>query len=108
MNKTQEHLKMAAEQLGLKIDVPYTVIVSIGNEINCQARLPELGHLLGTLIFDWNDEVVDRSALLKQGYSISTFSVPSSGEIFKIEDYIEMSSDWGWNGLEEDKPLWMF
>ncbi len=109
MNCLQEFLMRAAKELGIKINVGYVVMLSDGRSLVSQALVRDLGGPKGTLIFCCPDRITDdiRGDLVAQGFGISTFSEPLSGEIFDIASYSEMFSDWGWVGDEDEKPSWM-
>ena len=109
MNRMQEWLARAAQELGVRIFSAYVAVLSNGKQIPTQALFPDLGGTFGTLVFDSTD-VLDPEArrdLVAQGYSISTFSEPLPTEEFDLESYTEMFSEWGWTSNAMQKPAWM-
>ena len=109
MNRMQEWLVHAAQELGVRVILAYVAVLSDGKQISTQALFPDLGGTFGTLVFDSMD-VLDPEArrdLGAQGYSISTFSEPLPKEEFDLESYAEMFSEWGWTSNEMQKPAWM-
>jgi hypothetical protein len=110
MNRVQESLVHAAQELGVRVVLAYVAVLSDGKQIPTHALFPDLGGAFGTLVFDSTD-VLDPEArrdLVAQGYSISTFSQPlPKEEEFDLESYAEMFSEWGWTSNEMQKPAWM-
>jgi hypothetical protein len=109
MNRMQEWLVHAAQELGVRVVLAYVAVPSNGKQIPTQALFPDLGGAFGTLVFDSTD-ILDPEAgrdLVAQGYSISTFSEPLPKEEFDLESYAEMFSEWGWTSNEMQKPTWM-
>jgi hypothetical protein len=109
MNKMQETLARAAKELRIRAEIDYVVTLSDGRSLRSQALFPDLGNLLGTLVFCTQDNVEPSAKrdLVSQGYGVSAFSAPLPDEIFEIENYAEMFSEWGWAGSSNDKPKWM-
>ena len=109
MNRMQEWLLHAAQELGVRTVLAYVAVLSDGRQISTQALFPDLGGAFGTLVFDSAD-VLDPEArrdLVGQGYSISTFSEPLPKEVFDLESYVETFSEWGWTSNDMQKPTWM-
>ena len=108
-DRLQHWLARAAEELEIRIVVGYVARLPNGKAPPTQALLPDLGGALGTLVFESSDalEASVRSALVKQGFSISTFSGPASNEEFDLDGYAEMFSEWGWTSVGKPKPTWM-
>jgi hypothetical protein len=108
-NRLQLWLARAAEELGIRIIVGYVARLPDGATVPTQALLPDLGGALGTLVFASSDalEASIRSALVKQGFSVSTFSEPAPNEEFDLDGYAEMFSEWGWTSDGKPKPPWM-
>ncbi|MBU1357721.1 MAG: hypothetical protein KJ901_03050, partial [Gammaproteobacteria bacterium] len=109
MNVMQERLSRAAGELGLRVSIAYVARLPNGRLASAQALFPDLGGVLGTLIFSSENalEGTLREELKAHGFSISTFSEPLPNEDFDIENYAEMFSDWGWTREVELKPRWM-
>ena len=109
MNRMQEWLARAAEELGVRIAMDYAAVLSDGTRLPSQALFPDFGSVFGTLVFDSAD-VLDAAArrdLTARGYSISTFSEPLPNAEFDVDSYAEMFSEWGWTSNERQKPSWM-
>ena len=106
MNRMQEFLARAAQELGVRIFLAHVVVLSNGRQIPTQALFPDLGGTFGTIVFDSPDPESERD-LIAQGYSISTYLQPPPTEEFDLESYAEMFSEWGWTSNEMQKPPWM-
>lgn len=109
MNRMQEWLSRAADELGLRIEIGYKIKLSDGRTLVSQAYFPDLSNPQGILIFDWPD-AVDASArreLKGMGLGATIFGEPSPKEEFDVGSYKEMFSEWGWTGRPGEKPSWM-
>lgn len=107
MNRLLTTLERACKELELSIVAPFSLKIS-NIELRAVALLPQLGGPKGMIILGNNNEYPDFGVeILKLGYSYSTLDEPLSGEIFDLEVYIEMFSDWGWGWAEASKPAWM-
>lgn len=101
MNKTQEFLKKACEELGIKILINESIVLGSGSTINVDAHIVGIGPPQGMLVFSANklsDEA--RKQLIDLGYGLSSFNEPSQNEDFDISSYIEMFSEWNGGALE--------
>jgi len=109
MNRMQQWLARAAEELGVRIVVEYVVHLPDGMAFPVRALFPDLGGALGTLVLDSADtlDASTRRALTDQGFSMSTFSEPLPNEEFDIGSYAEMFAEWGWTSAGRPKPTWM-
>jgi hypothetical protein len=109
MNRMQEWLERAAKELGIEIIVGFVIRLPDGSSFTTQALLPNLGADKGTVVIDSSFEVnlFAERYLLEQGFTISSFSAPLQNEIFDLDGYAEMFSEWGWTGDESLKPEWM-
>jgi hypothetical protein len=109
MNRMQEWLVIAAEELGIRVFPAYVAVLSNGKQIPALALFPDLGGVFGTLVFNSTDALDPeaRRDLVAQGYSMSTFSEPPPKEEFDLESYVEMFSEWGWTSNGVQKPTWM-
>ena len=109
MNRMQQWLARAAEELGVRIVVGYVVHFPDGTAFPTQALFPDLGGARGILVHDSADtlDAPTRRALMDQGFSASEFFAPSPDEEFDIGSYAEMFADWGWTSDDKPKPTWM-
>lgn len=109
MSKQQQYLMRAAQELGLRFTLDYVVTLPDGKAITFPAHFPDLSNPSGMLVANRSTEIdtATRKALIDQGLGLSTYGEPPSNEIFEIEGYIEMFSEWGWSGEDDSKPWWM-
>jgi hypothetical protein len=109
MNRMQEWLKRAADELGVRILVGFEAKLSDGNMMFTQALFPDLGGPLGMIVMASSDQTETSIArdLLAHGFAISTFSEPLPNEEFDLNNYSEMFSEWGWTGDEDSRPSWI-
>jgi hypothetical protein len=106
MNRLQAFLVRAANDLGLEVKVPFEVILPSGQKVMAEVLLPQLGAPKGMLVFQ--SDVWDISgALEKLGFACSMYDEPPPEEIFDLESYREMFSEWGWTADTPSKPKWM-
>jgi hypothetical protein len=109
MNKMQELLLHAANELGIRIIVGFIVRLPDDYLLPTEALFPDLGGLNGTIVLnsDYEFDAEVRRSLMAQGFSISAFSEPLQNENFDLDSYAEMFTEWGWTGNECLKPEWM-
>lgn len=109
MTRLQLFLATACELLGIQIDIPFTVVTSVGVEIVAQARIPNFGASRGILVFEQlqQPDELQRRALVSSGYGISIYGEPPESEEFDLDSYVEMFVDWGWTGDSSTAPDWI-
>lgn len=108
MTRLQQILITVCERLEIEVVVPFSIPVTSEKTIIAQALLPQLGAPLGMILVNRSSELLGlSSALIELGYGYSCLSEPKSLEEVRIEDYIEMFSDWGWSSTTDPKPSWM-
>lgn len=109
INRMQQWLVRAADELGIRIVVGYVVLLPDGVAFTTQALFPDLGGALGMLVLNSADKVdaQTRRALVDQGFSISAFAEPLPSEVFDVNNYAEMFAEWGWSSEDKMKPTWM-
>ena len=108
MKTLKEQLAKACAELGLKIDVEFTLSLEGGSKIRHVARIQNLGSTNGMLIIRSFDEVKGHSDELdKAGYGYSVLDEPYTEEGYDIDGCKEMFVDWGWSGDPQSKPDWL-
>lgn len=111
MNKMQKYLKTAADKLNLRIIIEPIVKLKTGKKIRFEACFPDLSNEKGIYVIQWDDgskiTKTEREELRGMGIGVSTFDAPRDNEIFNINDYKEMFTEWGWSGNMSDQPSWM-
>lgn len=108
MDRMQDYLIRAGEELGIRVIVPFELLMDSGRLLSADALLPDLGAPKGTIVLRSSDEVSRVAAELeKLGYTYSVFGEPLPGEEYDVDSYKEMFSDWGWAAESERKPRWM-
>jgi len=103
-------LKGYAIELGLKIVAPF-YFLSDGKEIKCAAFLPDFGSAKGMIVgvtsgpsYDLDGDIVYFAK--KNGLYLSFLSADFCLEA-GIEDFKMAFQDWGFLGLERDRPIWL-
>ncbi len=100
--------RRASRDLGIKIDVPYRLVLPSGEEIDAILRVPQFGARNGMLVFsDYRQVEGYVDALRDEGYGFSILNEPGKQEVYDISGFIELLDDWGWNGSNEDCPAWI-
>jgi hypothetical protein len=108
MNKMQEHLLRAGNELGIKVIVPFELSLASGKKLSAEALLPELSNPKGIIVSQsMTDFLAICDELKKLGYGLSVYAEPSSNEKYDVENYKEMFIEWGWSGDKAKKPDWM-
>ena len=110
MNRMQQWLARAANELDVRIITDFVVPINKDDALKAQALFPDLGGPLGMLVFESSQDIdaPSRSDLINRGFGISSFSEPCASEEFDIANYAEMFSEWGWTGGDRPKPEWMY
>jgi hypothetical protein len=108
MNRLAEWICRACNQLGLRVEPDFKVVLNGGREFPTIARIPNLGAHNGMLVFASYDDIVDyQNELVESGYAYAVLDEPRQDEDFELESFREMFLDWGWSGDPTDKPHWM-
>jgi len=96
----------AASHLGFEFQAGFAVTLSDGLVVRSLGRLPLFGSKLGALVFadDAKPSAGSLRALAEMGYFTS--SLFASYETFDVGHFTETLDDWGYYGLESDRPAW--
>jgi hypothetical protein len=100
----------AREDLGLEIIAPFCL--KIGNKVSIQAEflVKNFGASNGMLVVtDYAMVEGYGKQLSSLGYGFSVLEEPSNkaNEAYDREIFIGMLSEWGWSGVESEKPDWI-
>ena len=105
-SKLLREWETARDDLGIEIIAPYEV--DLGNNVKIRAEIlvRNFGGRNGTLIFTNSDVFWPcRDQLCNLGYGYSVLEEPK--ETYDREIFIEMLSEWEWDGDEAKKPIWL-
>lgn len=98
----------AAELLGFEIVAPFSLQLSSGAPLNAAVLVKGFGYRNGMLIVTEFDTVAARvSELVNAGFGFSVMSEPKARHPFVLDAYVDVLSDWGWAGRQEDAPAWL-
>ena len=76
--------------------------------IHAVVRVRDLGAENGMLVVsDYDDVKAHLAEITKAGYGFSVLDEPSPLEGYDLESYAQMFRDWGWSGVESQRPQWM-
>jgi hypothetical protein len=68
----------------------------------------QLGAKNGMLVFSIAAELGDSGdELVLGGYGYSVLSEPQSPSVADLTEYVDLFSDWGWSGPENQRPGWL-
>lgn len=96
MNKQQQFLKQACEELGVEIALNHEVKLASGNTVVAQALVRNIGAPRGMLVFASTEDIKNSSPeLLSLGYGYTVYALPLPEEEFDLDSYKEMFDDWG-------------
>ena len=100
--------QIAADDLGLDIVHPYSLILPSGARVEALFLVRHFGANKGMLIID-NYRTVDChiDELASEGYGFSVLGEPSEHEEYSQQDFIDLLIDWGWSGNKLTKPEWL-
>jgi hypothetical protein len=96
-----------AQELGLTVEAPFTVILPSGASVTVDARLHDFGGPSGMLLVAEYSRIREHTeSLVNQGFGYSTLDSPTPGESYDREITLEMLQDWGW-ASESPPPPWL-
>lgn len=108
MNKMQEYLLRAGNDLELRVVAPFQLQLNSGKKVIAEAVFPDLGAPKGMIIVQREHDISgSEDELIKSGYGYSVFDGPLASQEYDVEPYRKMFIDWGWSGEKERKPNWM-
>jgi hypothetical protein len=108
MKKLLSWLVQACDELGLHVDPDFTITLDGKHMVHAVARVRGLGAENGMLVISDYEEARDHLAeITRAGYGFSILDEPSSQGEYDLESYAQVFRDWGWSGVETQRPLWM-
>ena len=97
----------AARDLGLRVEVPFALVLPSGATVVARLLLRDFGATNGMLIVtDYSAVQPYAQAVIAAGFGYSTLPDPRPGEKYERQSFVEMLLDWGWSGAEHDRPHW--
>ena len=108
MSTLLSQLVQACDELGLQMDSGFAITLDGKHKVHAVARVRDLGAENGMLVISSVDDVkAHRAEITQAGYGFSVLDEPSSQEEFDLESYAQVFRDWGWSGIETQRPAWM-
>lgn len=108
MNNLVKEWKLAADDLKLEIVSPFEIKLDETHTLQADVLVKNFGAEKGMLIFlDVDVYWPHRDKLIDTGYGFTSYSEPSENKTYNRENFIEMLSDWGWNGDQKSLPSWV-
>jgi len=95
----------AASELGIACQSPYTLVMSNGERFEFEVLLPQFGATRGMLLGTEFNAAAAQAATL-EGFGFSYLDAGSVDEPFKLSEYIECLTDWGWVAKGDPPPTW--
>jgi len=100
--------QIAAKDLDLEIITPFILMLSSGVEIETEFLLKNFGASKGIIVINEYDKISSYvDDIVNEGYGFSVLDEPFDNEQYSRDDYVEILSDWGWSGDENNKPSWL-
>jgi hypothetical protein len=100
MSLSQQWLT-AAEDLGIRVIVPFALITELGERVEFDAAVHGFGSPKGMLLMsEWDAAKANLAS--SQGYGYSCMDAGA----YDRESMMETLRDWGWSALGE-KPPWL-
>ena len=97
MNKMQEYLVRAGNDLGIRVIVPFELELNSGRKLKVEALLPDIGYSKGMIVSQSSKGALDIIQELKNlGYGYTVYDEPLPDEVYDVKSYKEMFIDWGW------------
>ena len=100
--------KKVGEDLGLRVEAPFNLILEGGIELDFEALIVDFGAPKGMLIttdFSKVEKIDDQ--LREMGYGFSIMSHPSQDRLHDSEGFKYVLLDWGWSGDPNREPQWL-
>jgi hypothetical protein len=92
----------AAQELGLRVQVPYVVRFSDGRSVEVEVLLRGFGAREGMLVLsDYTTIEEKKDEIIAAGYGYSCYGPVPESEITCLEGFDDMLSDWGANPEKE-------
>lgn len=108
MKRLTSWLVQACNELGLQIDTDITITLPDKRAVHAVACIRGLGAENGVLVISSYDEVKDYlDEISRAGYGFSVLDEPLAQEKYNLESYAQMFRDWGWFGIETQRPAWL-
>ena len=108
MNRLSQELSYACSELALRMSLDFELTLDSGIKLAAVALIPSLGSSKGMLIFSTYDSVRPHVHEIAQlGYGFSVLDELPADENFDLESIKRMFAEWGWNGVEGEKPPWI-
>ncbi|MCK9460447.1 MAG: hypothetical protein M0R80_12480 [Proteobacteria bacterium] len=102
-----EEWRAAARDLGLEIVAPYRCVLPSGAQLNARLLLKHFGYTRGMIVVTDYSVIADIwKEVGDAGYGFSTLSEPEESVEYDRDSFIDMLRDWGWSGLESQRPKW--
>ena len=108
MSKLSDWIARACDELGLRADVGFSLVLPNGHNVHTVARIRDIGGKNGMLIVSSFDEVKnDLDDISRSGYGFSVLEEPPEREMYDLETHREMFRDWEWFGAKTQRPSWL-
>lgn len=96
----------AHRDLGIEVQIPFTVISPEGNALLVLGLVKYFGNPKGTVLISIEDDFQALADLLESlDYSWSAVNLLSYSK-YDREYFIDTLNNWGWYGNQQDKPKW--
>lgn len=97
--------KKVADALNILIQTN-KVILPNGFVIHCPVCVQQFGDVNGMIIVEKYSEIAPyKEELERYGYGFSVLPIDPN-DIFNLDDFKDILSDWGWSGLDDQIPIW--
>lgn len=107
MNQWRRVWSAAAADLGFEVCFDTAIDELVGSP-TAEVHVPQFGAQRGMLIFAQSQPVNEHgNRLLELGYGYTAFDPPKEEEEYERSEFVEMLSEWGWSGSDQDRPTWL-
>jgi hypothetical protein len=102
LTNLQRQWRYAAEQLHLRVQVPFVLRFGNGSTVTADVLLEGYGSARGMLIVSDFQRIEGKTeAIMRAGYGYSCMSEPPESEVFSLEGFDEVLKDWGASSTDE-------
>jgi hypothetical protein len=104
----EEKWRAAETDLSLSVAIPYDLVLPSGFHVHARVLVRCFGANVGMLIVSSFANVsAALTELVEQGYGFCVMDDPRMDEEYDRQTVIDVLSDWGWSGAEEERPAWL-
>lgn len=105
-NRLIDIWRTAANDLGITIVAPFSLKTTSGKIIEADLLVNNFGSSKGMIIVKRYESISQYTKeIAEMGYGFSVMDEPGVDENYDKDCFIEILTDWGWNGEQSKRPF---